>query len=105
MPGIVRMTLTIRSPVSSSARKSSPYTLIASSPLTPLTASSMLSAIGCEKFHSTPGILSSSRFIAAISSSLLSWKTGLHSSFGFRLTKYSVLKNPVVSVPSSGRPT
>ena len=28
-----------------------------------------------------------------------------HCSFGFRSTKYSVLKKPVVSVPSSGRPT
>ena len=40
---------------------------MASSPLTPLTASSMLSAIGCEKFQITPGIFSSSRFMAAIS--------------------------------------
>ena len=73
--------------------------------MTPLTASSMLSAIGCEKFQSTPGIFSSSWSIAAISCSLSSWKTGRHASFGLRSTKYSVLKKPVVSVPSSGRPT
>ena len=41
--------------------------MTASSPLTPLTASSMLSAIGWEKFQSTPGIFSSSRSMAAIS--------------------------------------
>ena len=34
-----------------------PKILTASSPLTPLTASSMLSEIGCEKFQSTPGNL------------------------------------------------
>ena len=32
-------------------------------------------------------------------------KHGRHCSFGFRSTKYSVLPNPPVSVPSSGRPT
>ena len=35
----------------------------------------------------------------------LSWsKIGRHCSFGFRSTKYSVSKKPVVSVPSSGLP-
>ena len=43
--------------------------------------------------------------MAAMSSSLSSWKTGRHASLGLRSTKYSVLKKPVVSVPSSGRPT
>ena len=65
----------------------------------------MLSAMGCEKFQITPGIFSSSRSIAAISASLSWWNAGRHCSFGFRSTKYSVLKKPVVSVPSSGRPT
>src|SRR5580704_15428810 len=40
----------------------------------------------------------------AIKSSLFSQKTGRHCAFGLRPTKYSVLKNPVWSVPSSGRP-
>ncbi len=31
-------------------------------------------------------------------------RQGRHSSFGLRSTKYSVLKKPAVSVPSSGRP-
>src|SRR6185437_12092633 len=36
----------------------------------------------------------------------LFWRnTERHWSLGLRSTKYSVLKNPVVSVPSSGRPT
>src|ERR1039458_8129045 len=78
---------------------------MASSPLTPLTASSMLSAMGWEKFQMTPGIFSNWRFMAAISSSLFCWKTGRHCSFCLRSTKYSVLKKPVVSVPSSGLPT
>ena len=43
--------------------------------------------------------------MAAISASLSSPKTGRHFSLGLRSTKYSVLKKPVVSVPSSGRPT
>ena len=43
--------------------------------------------------------------MAAISSSLSSWKTGRHFSLGFRSTQYSVLKKPVKSSPSSGRPT
>ena len=43
--------------------------------------------------------------MAAISFSLSWWKTGRHSPFGFRFTQYSVLKNPVKSNPSSGRPT
>ena len=42
--------------------------------------------------------------MAAISSSLFWRKTGRHWSLGLRSTKYSVLKKPVVSVPSSGRP-
>ncbi len=42
--------------------------------------------------------------MAAMRLSLFCWKTGRHSSFGLRSTKYSVLKKPVVSVPSSGRP-
>ena len=33
------------------------------------------------------------------------WNTGRQCSLGFRSMKYSVLKKPVVSVPSSGRPT
>ena len=37
--------------------RSPPKSLTASSPLTPLTASSTLSEIGCEKFQSTPGNL------------------------------------------------
>ncbi len=39
-----------------------------------------------------------------MSSSLFCLKTGRHCSLGLRSTKYSVLKKPVVSVPSSGRP-
>ena len=65
----------------------------------------MLSAMGWEKFQMAPGIFSISRSMAAMSSSLFSWKTGRHCSLGFRSTQYSVLKKPVVSVPSSGRPT
>ena len=42
--------------------------------------------------------------MAAISASLFWWNTGRHWSLGLRSTKYSVLKKPVVSVPSSGRP-
>ena len=42
--------------------------------------------------------------MAPMSSSLFSLKMGRHSAFGLRSTKYSVLKKPVVSVPSSGRP-
>src|SRR5665213_4452851 len=38
-------------------------------------------------------------------SSLRSRNMGRQASFGFKSTKYSVLKKPVVSVPSSGRPT
>ena len=60
--------------------------------------------MGWEKFQITPGIFWSSRFMAAISFSLSSWKTGRHFSFGFRLTQYSVLKNPVKSCPESSRP-
>ena len=52
------MTLTICSALSArGCVKSSPKILVASCPFTPLTASSMLSAIGCEKFQTTPGIL------------------------------------------------
>ena len=61
--------------------------------------------MGWEKFHITPGIFSSSRSMAPINSSLFWWKAGRHFSLGSRSTKYSVLKKPVVSVPSSGRPT
>src|ERR1035441_3220249 len=43
--------------------------------------------------------------MAEINASLFCWKTGRHWSLGLRSTKYSVLKKPVVSVPSSGRPT
>ncbi len=42
--------------------------------------------------------------MAAMSSSLFCLKTGRQSALGLRSTKYSVLKKPVVSVPSSGRP-
>ena len=52
----------------------------------------------------TPGNFSSCSSMAAISASLFWWKTGRHCSLRFRSTKYSVLKNPAVSVPSSGRP-
>ena len=45
----------------------------------------MLSAIGCEKFQSAPGIFSSSRSMAAISSSLFWWNTGRHFSFGLQI--------------------
>src|ERR1700683_3427238 len=75
---------------------------MASSPFTPLTASSMLSAMGCEKFHRMPGILLSSVSMAEISSSLSLWKTGRHWFFGLGSTKYSVLKKPVVAGASCG---
>ena len=44
-----------RRPFASSVFRSRPNNLTASSPFTPLTASSTLSEIGCEKFQSTPG--------------------------------------------------
>jgi len=78
--------------------------LTASSPFTPLTASSTLSEMGWEKFQPTPGIFSNSRSMAAIRSSLSCLKTGRHSPLGFEVDKVFVLKKPVVSVPSSGRP-
>ena len=58
--------------------------------------------MGWEKFQITPGIWLSRRSMAAINSSLFLPKTGRHFSFGLRSTKYSVLKKPVESVPSSG---
>jgi hypothetical protein len=62
--------------------------------------------MGCEKFQIAPGIFvhlavhGGDQFLF-----VLRWNTGRHWSFGFRSTKYSVLPNPPVSVPSSGRPT
>ena len=66
----------------------------------------MLSAMGWEKFQITPGIFSSSlvhggdQLVLVLMKTrppLLPWASDP--------TKYSVLKKPVVSVPSSGRPT
>ena len=63
--------------------------------------------MGCEKFQITPGILSSSRFMAAMSRSL-SWpNTGRHFSFGSKSTKYSVSREPrsicaIVRAPDLG---
>ena len=41
--------------------------------------------MGCEKFQITPGIFSSSRSMAAISSSLFWWKTGRHLLLGLQV--------------------
>jgi len=51
-----------------------------------------------------PGNFSSCSSMAAINASLFWWKSGRHWPLGFKSTKYSVLKKPAVSVPSSGRP-
>src|SRR5271165_5676466 len=99
------MTAMISSPFCSRSFRSEPNILTASSPFTPLTASSMLSAIGWENPQVTPGIFSTSSSMASISSSLRPRNWGRHSPRGLRSTKYSVLKNPVASVPSSERPT
>jgi hypothetical protein len=53
----------------------------------------------------TPGILLQFAVHGRDQPLLVWWKTGRHFSLGKRSTKYSVLKKPVVSVPSSGRPT
>ena len=78
MPLTPRITPTILSPVCFQRLQIVAIDFGGELPLTPLTASSMLSAMGCEKFQSTPGIFSSSRSMAAISSSLSSPKTGRH---------------------------
>ena len=100
-----RITAMISSPFCSRSFRSEPKILTASSPFTPLTASSMLSAMGWENPQVTPGIFSTSLSMASMSSSFRPRNCGRHSSRGLRSTKYSVLKNPVASVPSSERPT
>ena len=46
--------------------------------LMPVSVSLTLSSMGCEKFQKTPGSFETSRFMAAISSTLLLRKTGRH---------------------------
>ena len=89
--------------VFSSVSKSLPNTLTEFSPLTPDAASSTLSWMYWEKLKSTPGKFCSNASVMDWVSFSLSMPAGQVSK-GFSGTKNSALKNPVASVPSSGRP-
>ena len=72
--------------------------------LIPAIASFTLSIIGWEKAQIVPTCFSSSFFcIWPISSSFVRFV--FHCSLGYKSTKFSMLKKPLGSEPSSGRPT
>ena len=72
------MTAFISSALDSRTVKSGPKSLAAKPPFVPVSVSSTLSSIGCEKFQKTPGNFETSRFMAAINSALSLRKTGRH---------------------------
>ena len=103
MPGILLITSAILLAVASSTLRSPPYSLTEFSPFTPDAASSTLSSMYWEKLKSTPGKAATSRLVMSATSFSLSTPDGQVSN-GLSGTKNSALKNPVASVPSSGRP-
>ena len=104
MPGTPASAAAICCAFSSFTARSGPTTLTVFSPLTPLIASSTLSAMYWLKLKVMPGNASdSSALSSSVSDALV---TPLrHSLEGLSGAKSSMLLNPDGSVPSSGRPT
>ncbi len=106
MPGTVASVLRTASALPSSVSSSGPKILTASELLRPVDASSTASSAGCVKLKMMPGKASSFFWIAATSCSFVRMSPRhAGSSYGFRPTKYSSLKKPIGSVPSSSRPS
>ena len=82
--------------------RSVPKALRTTFPRTPLTASSTLSLIGCEKLKLIPGISRNDARMSSISRSLVS--PGRHWSLGLRRANTLAMFMPSLSSPSSGRP-
>ena len=101
-PGIPRTTPSISRAVAFSTSRSSPKTLMPTSPRTPAIISFTRISMGCRKDIRMPGMSSSSAFISAASSSCVAAR--FQRSRGWSVTKTSVSSSPIGSVATSAVP-
>ena len=103
MPSTASISFRTSLAIFSNSLRSGPIILAALPPLTPETATSILSFIYCEKLKVTPGSSSAVSFSSfCVSCSFV--KPDCHSSKGFRGAKICMFEKAWASLPLSGRP-